>query len=173
MNYCLKSLLLLAALPLCVASTSQEATATDRFDVKVEVLQFQSLLNTSPSGYVVVNYYKLDVDIEGIGRRTINSKIITRPFYMMPVKDKVQFTNIKKPNHKKRHIKLSARMIGHYRLKVNSPIKVQLLGTAKSATTIDLFREADHAKNDTAAQTVLVRNQNYRMIVRVTVIETD
>ena len=171
-NY-LKSLLLLAALPLSVASMSREAAATDRFDVKVEVLKFRSLLDTNPSGYVVVNYYSLDVDIEGIGRRTINSRIIARPLYTMPVKDKIQFTNIKKPKHKKRHIKLSANMVGHYQLTANSSKKEQLLGIAKSATTIDLFREADHSKNDTAAQTVLVRNQNYMMILRVTVIETD
>ncbi len=173
MRHYLKSLLLLAALPLCVASMSREAAATDRFDVKVEVLKFRSLLDTNPSGYAVVNYYSLDVDIEGIGRRTINSRIITRPLYMMPVKDEIQFTNIKKPKHNKRSIKLSSKMVGHYRLKVNSPIKEQLLGIAKSATTIDLFREADHAKNDTAAQTILLRNQNYMMILRVTVIEVD
>ena len=37
MNYRLKSLMLLVALPLCVAAMSQEAAAKDRFDVKIEV----------------------------------------------------------------------------------------------------------------------------------------
>lgn len=53
MSYCLKSLVLLAALPLCVAAMSREAAATDRFDVKVEVLEFFSYLDTNPSGYAV------------------------------------------------------------------------------------------------------------------------
>ena len=65
MSHCLKSLLLLAALPLCVATMSREAAASDRFDVKIEVLKFGSRVNTNPGGYVVAYNYNLNLDIEG------------------------------------------------------------------------------------------------------------
>jgi hypothetical protein len=173
MSFRLKSMMLLAALPLCVAAMSQEAAATDRFDVKVEVLQFYAFRDTNPSRYYVEYKYNFNVEIEGIGRRTINSRIVTLPHYMMPVGRTVQFHNIKKPKHKKRRIKLSANMIGRYQLTVNSPKKTQYLGSAMGITQRDLFREADHSRDDKAVETVRVRNKDYVMYVRVTVIEID
>jgi hypothetical protein len=171
MRYCLKSLLLLAALPLCVAAMSREAAASDRFDVKVEVLKFYSYRDTNPSGYAVEYKYNFNVDIEGIGRRTINSRIITRPRYMMPVGRTVQFNNIKKPKHKNRRIKLSANVIGHYQVVATK--KTQYMGDARGATDRDLFREADHSREDKAVQTLSIGNRDYVMYVRVTVIEID
>jgi hypothetical protein len=171
MSYCTKSLLLLAALPLCVAAMSQEAAATDRFDVKVEVLKFYAFLDTSPSGYGVEYKYNFNVDIEGVGRRSINSRIITRPNYMMPVGRTVQFQNIKKPKHSKRRIKLSANVTGRYQ--VGTKKKTQQMGGATGATERDLFRKADHSRDDEAVQIVRVRNKDYVMYVRVTVIERD
>lgn len=172
MSFCLKSMMLLAALPLCVAAMSQEATATDRFDVKVEVVSFRSLVNTTPGGYVVVHNANIHVDIEGSGRKTVNApRIIANPFRTTQVNAQTQFTNIKKPRHKQRQIKVSANLTGFYT--TSGGKKTQNLGLAKGETSIDLFREADHSKDDKAVQTVMVKSQNYQMIVRVTVIERD
>jgi hypothetical protein len=172
MNYRLKSLMFLAVLPLCVAAMSQQATAKDRFTVKIDIVSFRSLVNTNPGGNVVVHNSNFHVDIEGMGRRTIHiPRIIASPFRMTQVGAKFQFTNIEKPKRKQRQVKLSSDLTGFYW--VEGKTKPQNLGLAKGATSIDLFREADRSKNDTAAQTVHVRNQNYMMTVRVTVIETD
>jgi hypothetical protein len=171
MSFCLKSLVLLAALPLCVAAMSREAAATDRFDVKVEVLQFYSYRNTNPGGYVMVNNYNFDVDIAGIGRRTINSRIISQPLRMTPVGSTVYFRNIKKPKRKNRQINMSANMNTRYQ--VLSEIKTLSMGNARGSTERDLFREADHSRDDTAYQTVAVRNGNYVLYVKVTVTEID
>lgn len=113
------------------------------------------------------------MDIEGIGRQTINSRIITRPRYLMPVGRTVQFHNIKKPKHKNRRIKLSANVIGRYQVTVATPKKTQYLGNAPGAAGRDLFREADHSRDDKAVQTFTIGNPNYAMKVRVTVIEID
>jgi hypothetical protein len=171
----LNSLLLLPALALCVATMSQDAAATDRFDVRVEVLQFYAYLDTTPSGYAVEYKYNFTVDIEGVGRRTINSRITTRPHFMMPVGRTIQFHNVKKPKRKNRQIKLSANMVGHYSVIANNKIhkKIQNMGNARGVTERDLFRDADHSRDDKAAQTIAVRNGDYVMYVRVTVIEID
>ena len=119
-----------------------------------------------------VNVFTLHAEIEGMGRRTIHiPRIIANPFRMTPMGVKFQFTNIEKPKRKQREIKMSSRLTGFYW--VEGETVPQNLGLAQGATSIDLFRQADHSKNDTAVQTVMVRNQNYMMIVRVTVIETD
>jgi hypothetical protein len=172
MNYCLKSLLLLAALPLCVAAMNQEATASDRFDVKVEVLEFFSYRDTDPSGFVVDYKYIFVADIEGAGRRRIDSRIITRPRFLMPVGRTVQFNNIKKPKNKDRHFRLSAYVTGRYGL-VDGTKKVQHQGLATDVIKRDLFREADRSRDDKAVQTFSIGNPDYMMTVRVTVVEVD
>ena len=172
MSFRLKSMMLLAALPLCVAAMSQEAAATDRFDVKVEVVSFRSLVNTTPGGNVVVHNARLQAKIEGSGYQTINHpRIIANPFRTVKVNAKLQFTNIKKPHHKQRQIKVSSYMTGFYTTADGQ--KPQHLGIASSETSIDLFRKADHSKDDKAVQTITLKSPRYQMVVRVTVTELD
>ena len=167
MCYYLKSLMLLAALPLCLAAMSQEAAAKDRFTVKLEVVKFRSLVNTDPGGNVVTHKARFLVDIEGMGKRTLHiPRIIANPLRMTQIGAKFQFTNVEKPERKQRQVKLSSYLTGFYW--VEGKTVPQHLGLANGATSIDLFKEADHSNSDTAAQTIMIRSQNYMMIVRVT-----
>jgi len=172
MRYSLKSLILLAALPLCAAATNREAIASDRFDVKVELLEFVSYLDTDPSGLAVEYNYGFVAYIEGAGPQRIDSRIITRPNFKMPVGRTVQFTNIKEPKRKARHFGVTAYVVGRYEL-VDGTKKTQTLGLAEANTSRDLFDDADDSKDDTAVEAFSIKNAHYMMKVRVTVVEVD
>jgi hypothetical protein len=171
MNYRLKSLVLLAALPLCVAAMSREAAATDRYDVEIEVIQFYTFYDTDPSGLKVNYSYNFNADIDGAGRRQYKAKIKSRPQINNTVGRKLRFRDIEEPERSNRQIKFSAKVTSRY--VVLGLTQLQSLGNARGVTSRDLFREADKADDDKAVETVAVRNKDFVFYARVTVTEID
>ena len=173
MKSCLKSLTLLAALPLCFAAMSQEAAAEDRFEVKLEEVNFRANLDTDPSGYVVRYTYAFSFEIEGRGLKLAQHGLITRPKQMTPIAGYRTVFQVEEPKRKHRQIKLSAETTGKYQETVDSPMKTQDLGKAAGATERDLFDEADDADDDKAVEIVHVKNGDFEFYVRVTVTKID
>ena len=171
MKSCLKSLTLLAALPLCFAAMNREAAAEDRFDVKIEGIQFYAYSDTTPSGHLAEYEYELKVDIEGIGSRTIKGKFYELAQKMKSIPGTTQFTNIEKPEKSNRRIKFSAKVRREYT--VNGLSGSDSLLRTSVTTKGDLFRESDRSGDDVAYETVAVRSRDFVFYVRVTVIETD
>jgi hypothetical protein len=176
MRSCLKSLLLLAVLPLSVASISQEAVAEDRFDVTVELLHFYSRTAADrPLDQPNVNYqYTVNVDIPDIGQQSVEKAVVKgSPKRNLHLNRTIHFHNVRKPDRSDSLIKFSAYATGRYMGRLDGHHKVVGMGTTRSATTTDLFREADHSRDDIAVQTVVVQNQRYHIVLRVTVVEID
>ena len=180
MGYCLKGLLVLAAIPLFVAATNREATATDRFDVIVDVVTFKSLKDMDPSKGNSNDEYFLTVraDIVGEGRRSIINLEKTGPAKKtLYVGRQIRFRNIKTPDRPT--VYLSSDVSEEDVVEVGTIFKKKKekryanMGIARGATTGDLFREADRSRDDVASQTVTISNRNYRMEIRVRVIEVD
>jgi hypothetical protein len=171
MNCRLRSLMLLAALPLCVAAMSQEAAAKDRFDVKIEVTGVYAFRDTVPSGRPVEYKYDFNAGIKGVDNYTINSRVKTLPQTYTKVLRGIYFRDIETPERDSRLIKMSAKMTGQYKI-LGQP-QQQDLGDAVGSTSRDLFDEADDARDDVAWEVVAVRNGDYVLYVRVTVTEVD
>jgi hypothetical protein len=175
MNYRLKRLMLLAALPLCVAAMSQEAAAEDRFDVKIELLEFYSTVDAEThNDHPNVNYlYILHADISGAGRKSIVKKeVIGQPKQRLTIGRAIQFHNVRKPDRSSRLIKFSADATARYRTPSLNH-KLKSMGKTRAATLRDIFDDADDSRDDKAVQQVVVKNQRYRFVLRVTVTEVD
>jgi hypothetical protein len=171
MNYRLKSLMLLAALPLCIAAMSQEAAAKDRFDVKIEVVDFYSGQDTIVSGLPVDYKYDLNVRIDGVANQTFKSRFKTRPKTKTRVGRSFHIRNVEAPERSNRRIKLSAKVEGEYRA-FDALLQLYLSKNVGS-TNRDLFDEADDARDDVAVNIVTLGNGRFVMNVRVTVTEVD
>ncbi len=174
MSYCLRSLLL-AALPLCVAAMSREAAAHDRFDVKIELIDFYSNMNADlPADRPNVSYtYTVHSDIAGIGRRSVvKAKLVGLPKTRLKMGRTLRYYNIEKPDRSDRLIRFTAKASSYYR-KASGDHKIHLMGTGESVTSRDLFREADRSRDDEAVETIVIRKKYYTMVIRVTVIEID
>ena len=115
MKACLKSLTLLAVLPLCFAAMNREAAAEDRFDVKIEVLDFKAFRDTTPKNWFAKYEYEFEVEIEGIGTQSVNNgKFETFPKRTVAISDTLRFTNIKKPEKSNHRIKFMAKARREY-----------------------------------------------------------
>jgi hypothetical protein len=158
------------------APMNQKEAVTDRFDVKVEVLKFRSPLNAdTPLNHPDVNYYyNVHAAVAGVRSRSlVRGKVIGRPMRSLNLSGTIQFRNIEKVDLADRLIRLSANVTAQYRNRTDGKNKTLAMDKASGATSIDLFKMADQSQNDQAVQTVLIRNRNYLMIVRVTVTELD
>ena len=85
----------------------------------------------------------------------------------------IPFGNVKQPKGANRMIRISADVRDQYTRRRDGEKKSRNLDTAKGATSLDLFQMADQSQDNQAAQTVLLRNRNYLMIVLVTVTKRD
>ena len=171
MNACLKSLTLLAALPLCLAAMNQEATAEDRFDVKVEVLDFKAFRDTTPKNWFAKHEYEFEVNIEGIAIRFIKGEFNAWPKRTTAISDTLHFKNIKKPEKSNRRIKFMAKARREYT--VNGLSGSDAFLRTRVTNNRDLFRESDRSGDDVAVETIAIENQDFVFNVRVTVIEVD
>ena len=182
MSCWMKSLLMVAALPVCVAATSREAEATDRFDVYVEIASFKSLRDMDPSKGNANDEYFMTVraDIIGEGQRTIyNLEKRGKPKKTLYVGRTLVFRDIREPSRSNRKIYLSADVSERDIVKVGNIFDPKTeerytnMGVARGTTTIDLFKQADDARSDQASQAITLANRNYRMVIRVRVVEVD
>ena len=203
MTYCMRSLMLLVALPALVFALGDTAKATDRFDVIVDVVSFKSTKDMDPSkGNANDEYFmNVHVDVPGAGRRSLrNYRKNGAPMKTLYVNKRLVFRNIKEPHRSERTITVHSDVSEQDIIKL-SPIvrprpgigglpgigpprpgieirprtetKYVDMGGARSSTSGDMFKEADRARNDTAVQTLTLYGRYYRMEVRVTVVEVD
>ena len=172
MSQFLRNSLLLTALPALMMATVQSADATDRFDVRVEVVSFKSLVDMDPSNGSDEYFLTVNPDVPGAGRKSIqNAQVNGPPKRVLRVGRSITFRNIKEPSRSNRTITLSSDVSEQDVVKKRT--SYDDMGIARTSISDDLFREADRSSRDTASRTVTLSNRNYRMEVRVTVIEVD
>ena len=112
-------------------------------------------------------------------RSLINYQKKGMPMRTLYVGRTLTFRNIEMPSRSNCKVYLSADVSEQDIVQVGNIFKKETeerytnMGVARGATTIDLFKQADHARNDQATQTVTISNRNYRMEIRVRVVEVD